>query len=427
MLKKRLISLLLAVSLILSAVLVLNSCNDNSDDENNNGNGETNNQTPEKVDYTITLKTPKDTPVSNVIVTLYKGTESLGMYPTNKDGAVKFNVLPGDYTFTLTATGDEQFDFDEADCVLNSETLNKTVVLTPKISETLELYNGSVAGIVSADTYRVEFTSDALTYFLFIPETTGRYKVSVSSDVKANVGYYGAPLIIHEIDISNESDREDGALYIDVRNYNIGNEQEGTSATQYLIGVKGEAAGEGFITVERVGSLEISPIEAPWQDYVQTNEIKPFTFAGGTLKDIDITDESVTVVLGADGYYHYGTAEGPIVYMRLSTDNKYTASIKKMCETQHFGRYYYDDNGKFLYKISYQKTLLDYVAAAEAGGSEGIYPLTSDLASVIKDIGEYLSWFAVPAPGELNIFLKISDITKNAWLFACCYVESAVE
>jgi hypothetical protein len=128
-------------------------------------------------------------------------------------------------------------------------------------------------------------------------------------------------------------------------------------------------------------------------------------------------------VLGDDGYYHYGSADGPLVYLRLASPSKYISSFEEMSETQFFGHYVYGDDGKFLYKISYHTMLLDYIAAAKAGGDAGIYPLTEDLAVMLKNMGKHLGWYTPAQFGGENVLFGTDPITENAWLFACVIVE----
>lgn len=414
---KRILLMLLSLSLIVCGMTAITSCD--KDGGATDGDGDSN--TAKKENYTVTVLNSDGSPISNIIVKIMKGEDSQGMKPTSADGKASFELYPDDYTVTLTVTGGESYSYDESALKLTAEKRELTVTLTEKATNTVDLYNDSKAYVITTGSYALDFDTEGLTYFLFIPEVAGRYKFSVSSDVGVSVGYYGNPMIIHDNDLSDEADREEGAVYINVRTYNIGESVEST--TTYLIGVKGEAVGSGIFHSERVGDLELSPEEHPWTEYTKTKDIVPFTFEGGALTDIDINDLTVSVVLGEDGYYHYGSAEGPLVYLRLASASKYLVSFEKMAETQYFGHYVNDENGKFLYKITYHTMLLEYIAAAKAGGDAGIYPLTEDLAVMIKDMGAHLGWFTPAEAGSENMLFGTSPITKNAWLFACVYVK----
>ena len=412
--------ILLAAALLICGATAITSCDkDGGATDGDDSDGGMNNV--EKVNYTVTVLNSDGSPLSNIIVKIMKGEDSQGMKPTSSGGKASFELYPDDYTVTLTVTGGESYSYDESALTLTAEKHELTVTLTEKATNTVDLYNDSKAYVITTGSFALDFDADGFTYFLFIPEAAGRYKFSVSSDVKATVGYYGNPMIIYDYDLSDEADREDGALYINVRSYNVGESAEST--TTYLVGVKGEADGTGIFRSERVGDLELTPEELPWTEYVKTKDIVPFAFEGGALTDIDIQDVTVTVVLGDDGYYHYGSADGPLVYLRLASASKYLVSFDKMAETQHFGHYVNDENGKFLYKITYQTMLLEYIAAAKAGGDAGIYPLTEDLAIMIKDMGAYLGWFTPSDVGTENPLFGTNPITENAWLFACVYVK----
>ena len=420
---KKILLIILSL-LVLFTAAVLSACGDDGanssgDDAQNSGNNGGENS--EKETYTVTVSTNDGTPVSDVVVKIVLNGELKTMKPTSADGKAVFNLIPEDYTVEISITGNESYQFDESLLVIPKDKRELSIVLSKGFEGRETLYNDSVANYVSIGSYKTSFDSDNLTYFLFTPKIAGRYKFSVESSVKTDTGYYGNPMIIYDFNIADEEDVVDGALYLDVRNYNIGDTPANT--TRYLIGIMGESAGEGIFSVERVSDLELLPEEHPWTEYTKTKQIVPFTFAGGTLKDVDVFDITVSVVLGDDGYYHYESADGPLVYLRLCSPSKYIASFEEMSETQFFGRYVYGEDGKFLYKISYHSMLLEYVAAAKAGGDAGIYPLTEDLAVMLKEMGKHLGWYTPATSLNENVLFGTDPITENAWLFACVYVE----
>ena len=383
--------------------------------------GNTDSTNTEKEVYTVTVSDNDGNPISDIVVKIMLNGQMKTMKPTGKDGKAVFNLVPEDYTVELSITGNESYLYDESLLVIPKDKRELSIVFSKGFEGSETLYNDSVANYVSVGSYETNFGSEGLTYFLFTPKIAGRYKFSVESSVKTSVGYYGSPLMIYDFNIADEQDVVDGALFVDVRTYNIGDTLEST--TRYLVGVKGEASGKGILKVERVSDLAMSPEEHPWTDYAKTKEIVPFTFAGGTLKDIDVLDATVSVVLSSDGYYHYESEDGPLVYLRLTSPSKYIASFEEMSKTQFFGRYVYGDDGEFLYKISYHTMILEYVAAAKAGGDAGIYPLTEDLAVMLKDMGAHLGWYTPATSGNENALFGTAPITENAWLFACVYVE----
>ena len=417
---KKIFYLLLCIALASCAAL-LAACGDSNDGATDSSGQDGGDNANQKIAYTVTLTDSNGAPVSNIIVKIMKNGESVAMKPTGADGKAAFNLEADSYGVELAFTGNDSYNYDSGSLALTAESASLAITLYTQSMGSEPLYNGSSAYYVSIGSYQVDFDAEGYTYFLFTPTIAGRYKFSVESETPASVGYYGNPMIIYEHNIADPEDTVDGAVFMDVRSYNIG--ETAASTTRYLFGVKGDAAGSGIFKVERVSDLEISPEEFPWTDYAKTSEIKPFTFEGGALTQVDVFDITATAVLGDDGYYHYGSADGPVIYLRLTTASPYIASFEEMSETQFFGHYVYDENGKFLYKVSYHSMLLEYIEAAKASGDAGLYPLTNDLAVMLKDMGSFLGWYTPAAPGSEHVLFGDKPITENAWLFACVYVK----
>lgn len=407
---KRLAALLFALLLTVSCICVFTAC---GDDEGS---------TPPV--YSVTLIDQDNKPIEGVIVTAFRNEEQMKMKRTNAEGKVTFDFTEGEYTFTLTFTGDITYKFDESKCVMNAENSAATLTLSKYVEPTYELYNGSFASIVTAGSYYTEFEAGETVYFIYTPSERGRYKISIDTEAKAICEYYGSPLIIYENDISNATDVErdadgniTGAIFADYRSYYIGE-------TQFLYGVKATEAGSGYFTIEKVSDLEYIPNELPFKEYVKTHKInKEFAYSGGNLVNFDITNPTLKAAYNKnDGYYHLGSENGKIIYMKLTVSTAYTESLEKICETQPFQHYIYDEDGNFLDKVTYAPMMLEYFEAADE--TEGVYPLTEDLAVAIKNMGENLGWYKPAASGETHIIFGSDSVTANAWLFACCYEQN---
>lgn len=143
---------------------------------------------------------------------------------------------------------------------------------------------------------------------------------------------------------------------------------------------------------------------------------------GKTLKNFDITDKSLTWVYNSqDGFYHLGSVDGPVLYMKLNASSEYAAAISAICETNGYGAYIYDDEGNFVSKCNYASLVNAYVAAADE--DYGVYPVTQDLYDFITNYGNQNGWWNASA--ELNHFfgsVATTMVGENAWLFAACYV-----
>ena len=146
----------------------------------------------------------------------------------------------------------------------------------------------------------------------------------------------------------------------------------------------------------------------------------------GNYTLIDLTDLTLKAVLNeADGYYHLGSKDGPIIFIDLTTDSQFMTSIQDICALQRMGTYIYDVNGAILEKRSYNELFYQYgmPESSDIVVEEPIrIPLTEKLAEAIISFGEKNSWWA---DSELNIFTKVllnTPYNKNfAWLLFCGY------
>ncbi|MBQ3017149.1 MAG: Ig-like domain-containing protein [Clostridia bacterium] len=370
--------------------------------------------------YTVTIVDADRNPVAGVIVSAYQGEEKIKNKLTDENGVATFDFTEGTYTFTLTFTKDTTYKYDKNACTMSGKAV--TVVVSAYVEPTYELYNGSKAAIVNDGKYYVEFEAGETVYFLYTPTERGRFKISIDTEADAICEYYGSPIIIYDHDISNESDVEvdgdgkpTGTIYSDFRIYYL-------HSTQYLYGVKAAEAGSGYFTIAKDSDLgDYSPEELPYNEYVRTHKInKDYVYSGGNLVNFDITNVSLKAVLNeSDGYYHLNSKNGPVIYMKLTVTNAYTEALEKICETQPFQHYIYDENGEFKDKITYAPMMYDYFEAAD--DTVGVYPLTNDLAVAIKDMGNVLGWYKPANPGETHLIFGTDPVTANAWLFACCY------
>jgi len=61
-----------------------------------------------------------------------------------------------------------------------------------------------------------------------------------------------------------------------------------------------------------------------------------------------------------------------------------------------------------------------YIAAADV--KSGVHPLDEGLKYIVQNKGEYLGWWNESAMNYL--FTEVNEVTENAWLFACCIIET---
>ena len=142
---------------------------------------------------------------------------------------------------------------------------------------------------------------------------------------------------------------------------------------------------------------------------------------------IDLTDLSIKAVYNEhDGYYHLGTADGPIIFIDLTSSSIYVASIQTICSNQCMGEYVYDINGKVIEKRSYNELFYQYgmPETSDVIVNEPIrVPLTAKLAEAIQRFGNANGWWSETS--ESNIFNQVllgAPYNREfAWLLFCGY------
>ena len=409
---KKLFAILMALMLLVSSMLLMTSCNgDKGGDEGGGGNE------PTTATYTVRLVNPDGSAAENVVVKLMKGDAQVTLARVDAEGKVSFTVDKGDYTVELIPVGEFNYSYDRSSLNIAADS-NGTVI---NLYDTPVGYEGGMRG-VSAGHYIVNLGSDELTYFVFTGKARGEYEL-YATDLDGNpldIGYYGAPINPLAYNIG---EIREGKMYIEIRNMNLASDT--MEATPYLIGIKGAGAEQGFLHVVKTDTeLEFNAQEINWIDRIPY-EKPPVTQQIGydnvdvRFTNLDITDPSLTVVKGADGYYHLGTADGPVVYMRITTASPYIAPFKDINESGQLCRYFYED-GKFKYKEHYGVAMNAYIAAADV--KSGVYPLDEGLKYIVQNTGEYLGWWNESAMNYL--FTEVNEVTENAWLFACCIIET---
>ena len=284
----------------------------------------------------------------------------------------------------------------------------------------IEIYgaveDGTTAFRVGVGDHTLEAEANNSAYVVFSAPREGIYKFYFTSDdIGMTIGYYGNPMIVqgHHCGDGEYDGKSFELILRDV-------------ATPHVIGLNFTIDTSATLHIERVGDPPFDPQYAPWTDVIAREEIEKCTLpAGSTLKDIDVTDPSVSVYLGDDGYYH--TSDGKIVYVRIGSvcNAKYLdvsiAYISGWVDPNfgnNFGGYVYDDNGDFVGKYSYNQLIKSYYDMCDANG---VYPMTAELAEAIQVHGNNAGWWKF---GTVNyLFSGVPVVLENAWLFLCCTVE----
>ena len=370
---------------------------------------------------------------SGVIVKFMQDGKQAGMQPVNAEGISQKTLPKGNYTVELVFTDDELTGYyDKETAVLSAKTTDLEIVLMSGVNgEGKTLFVTSPAtgegkeytayDVKAGSTY-VELEAGERNYFLFTPTEAGVYQVCVDNNNYA-IGYYGAP---HFVQSQSAAEVKDNSFTISVSQSMIGEGVSGTSS--YVIGVDGgaEAAGCG-LTIVRISDPEWNVSDEPWTEYSTTHTPTPFSLtlkAGEELAYADIMGESAdnqVIYNEADGFYHFGKADGPVVYVHLGKGAPYV-SLQVVIEGDGAAggapirEYFFDDDGKFIKKEDYTHILSNYFANMDPDLK--IYPLDSDLVYIIQNGCN--GWWTENDPD----YIFDGCNPEIGWMFALCYVTA---
>lgn len=150
--------------------------------------------------------------------------------------------------------------------------------------------------------------------------------------------------------------------------------------------------------------------ELPWTMYQNKVTPTPFTFTGN-VNDLEYVDTFDGVddrpTLGDDGYYHFKNENGPIIYVDLND------SMMNLVDAQGYGQLKYVgyDGDKIVSKIDFYDSFAAY--AANADKTTMLYPLTEDLITIYRLVGQYKGWYGADG--------WIGGEDEDFWMFACYY------
>ena len=146
---------------------------------------------------------------------------------------------------------------------------------------------------------------------------------------------------------------------------------------------------------------------------------------GAKLENFDLTASGYNLVLNEkDGFYHLDSADGPLVLMYLGKDVDYLACFKTMLDRSGVNKYFFDENGNFLKRETYDQCLLEYFEYMDE--DNGVYPLTEDLKYIVQQRGDHSGWWDKNSQSYLFVDENRNMVpginTEIAWLFMCCYI-----
>ncbi len=416
----------LAALLALSLVLGLAACGGSAPAETTAAPTEAAANANE-ADYTVRVVNAKGKPyTSGIIVRFMKGAEQVTMQVIDENGAAVKTLPKDDYTVELMFTDSNAQYVYGGDLTLSAEKTQLEISLAYAAGDhTIPMYfqaGGEGSGlVVDVCCTQVELTAGERNYFLFVPKEAGKYEISAVGDVES-IGLYGTPYFVLPETVEPV---ENNTLTTDIRADQIGSGDGGS--TILVVGIDAGAAESCVLSIERIGDPDWTPEDEPYVIYQKTVELAPYTLpAGASLKEFDPTadTDAYSLVLGSDGFYHLDSEDGPLVLMLLGKANKYTDCFQTFLTKSGVRKYFYDENGEFDHRESYDECLREYFTVMDE--ANGVYPLTEDLRYIVWNRGDYAGWWDMD--GNTHVFydengMPVPDINPEiAWLFMCVYI-----
>ena len=301
---KRIVSILALILAFCALTTVMVSCVEENE--------------PVYKDYTVTVVDGLGNPMDSVIVKFVNSDGETKTRVTDKEGLASLkNVIAGDYTVYIEK-GYSNAIITNGRYDLTADVNNLKLILRDE-TKTSDIYgelpDGAFAYFVGADSYTVPCSPDQRSYFIFNAQITGVYKFTVSSnDEDVTIGYYGIPMFVQSTH-RGEGEYDGKTFELIIQD----------NSTPYVLGIDSSKMTDVSLTIERTGDAPFDPDYAPWTVVNSTAEItKCDLHDGAKLTDIDVTDPTVSVTLGDDGYYYTasGLCEGYLGLV-LAADGNY--------------------------------------------------------------------------------------------------------
>ncbi len=433
----------LSLLCLLICVLMLASCQPDApqaDESDTAGTAASDTQAPDgMMDCSVSVTDSDGKAVSDVVVKIKQNGADVATKVIGPTGKAGLELPGGTYTFTLESPSGAKFYYDTEAAVITPSAPHVTVSVykgaedvwqfSAPSKKVLDGYGPIEAFAVTEGVTYIELRADDYTYLIFNPARGGIY--TFTADEGVDITYHGMPILVYEE--PRMSADASGVLTIPVEDSSLGSDSVSQLVLR-LTAKDGSGKTASLVTVTRTGEIPKSPEElAQWitveADGSALDALATFkepaegdkwqTLTAGTLTNLNIEDPNLpSVVLGTDGYYHLGTADGPMVFIRMTSDSPYVEDFVKMCETDRLRCYFYAEDGTFLRKEGYNTLINAYGALAN---EDGVVPLNSQLATVIQNIGGYMGWWDYEMNSDIFGDLVIDPAV--AWLFACAVYQ----
>ena len=380
--------------------------------------------------YSIWIVDGLGNPISDIVVKIVKDGEVVKMYPYSGTH-LQFSIEKDTYDIQLDLSQlKKKYVFDESLCKLTPENTNAVIKLYEKTTASETLYISPpidaeyAAYEIGAGSYLLPLTKDDYTFFIFRPSKAAIYTITYECDSNLTLSYHGSSFFAQGFDISEDTntiDKYENGFSLTVYASNLGGD--------YVFAIRSASATSCVIKIANAGTPGTRLEDEPWTPYLEDTDMVNKQLSeskDGTYTAIDITDSSLKAVFNeSDGYYHLGTADGPIIFIDLTSDSKYVSSIQMICAHQRMGEYIYDVSGKVAEKRSYNELFMQYgMPDTTDSVDEPIrIPLTKKLAEAVISFGNKNSWWAEGSDANIfeNALLGAPYNREFAWLLFCGY------
>ena len=270
-------------------------------------------------------------------------------------------------------------------------------------------------------------------YFAFTPQTSGVYKLeSVSAGYDAKIERYVysnggvAGLEVVQSDDNGAQDERNFLLNMEVKNEYVGN------VYLFAISIAGAPSYPAtvILNVSRTGDADPTPISTPAEfvipEEIAAGEYYPEAPYGAELVPVDWYDANTSVVLGTDGFYHLGAADGPVVVVRITKSGEYLdrALTDIVVLDGSFAIVMNDEEERVNYHSFFANVMDEEeepnVNYGDYANSDGVYGLTEEMKTALELIaGKHSAgWFGTGTDGTLN-GVEHAVPAQNQWMFVC--------
>lgn len=367
-----------------------------------------NNQSATKIPYTVTVLDGYGDPYTNVMVRFYAADGTETTVRVSADGVATATLIRGNYTVKLLFQQGNMY-YENAGLQLTAEVTSTTITVAPGVtgkpgqvkpttsSSTFDAYYIQVGNVY------VEMEPLSLTYFLFKPTKTGTYKIYTNKLGAAIENWQTTTQTT-----PNASGVENNVFTLEVTEVGM----------TYVIAI--DAAYDVSNTILTVFRLPDCIVD----EYPVTPELPETPYAPhlpgyAQIKYPDFMG-TIQYYVDAEGFYHLDNEDGPIVLIDLLGE-RFGVSIVKLLSQGEMAWYTYDEDGYPIYKKDYTACMNAYLAVMEP--TRGLYPLTADLYTMLKEYGDHAGWWDPNSEAYLFDGL-VGDLLlpDYAWQFLCCYI-----